>query len=439
MALAAHSAKRLPKEPGLHFCYDMLNRVSRSFAIVIQQLPGDLRDAVCVFYLVLRALDTVEDDMALADGVKLPALLDFHEKIYDRGFKMPCGEGHYAELMERMPLLVDVFLGLEEKYQAVIADITRRMGEGMAEFIEKEEVETVAEYDLYCHYVAGLVGVGLSELFASCGLEGEEFFDLPELSNRMGLFLQKTNIIRDYLEDITEEPAPRMFWPREIWGQYGATLADFQDARNRRAAVHCLNHMVTNALQHAVDSLDYMGRLRHKWVFRFCAIPQVMAIGTLAQCYNNGGVFEGVVKLRRGYTARLMMETNTYEDLVRTFLHFAGEIGASVRPKSDPSAQATLEVVGALEDRCRELLRGMGKSVGAEGEDPEAPPALVWRLALWLLFAAYAAYAFQLQSTRESLGLNPAGGDPFLDRVQQGIAAALLIFATYIAVTGKRF
>jgi len=25
----------------------------------------------------------------------------------------------------------------------------------------------------------------------------------------MGLFLQKTNIIRDYLEDIMEEPAPR--------------------------------------------------------------------------------------------------------------------------------------------------------------------------------------------------------------------------------------
>jgi phytoene/squalene synthetase len=27
------------------------------------------------------------------------------------------------------------------------------------------QVETVADYDLYCHYVAGLVGVGLSQLF----------------------------------------------------------------------------------------------------------------------------------------------------------------------------------------------------------------------------------------------------------------------------------
>lgn len=36
--------------------------------------------------------------------------------------------------------------------------------------------------------------------------------------------LQKTNIIRDYLEDINEIPAPRMFWPHEIWGKFGTKL-----------------------------------------------------------------------------------------------------------------------------------------------------------------------------------------------------------------------
>ena len=47
----------------------------------------------------------------------------------------------------------------------MIADITRRMGEGMAEFIEKEVI-SVKDYDLYCHYVAGLVGIGLSQVHA---------------------------------------------------------------------------------------------------------------------------------------------------------------------------------------------------------------------------------------------------------------------------------
>jgi phytoene/squalene synthetase len=30
------------------------------------------------------------------------------------------------------------------------------------------QVESVEDYDLYCHYVAGLVGVGLSQLFGEC-------------------------------------------------------------------------------------------------------------------------------------------------------------------------------------------------------------------------------------------------------------------------------
>ena len=36
------------------------------------------------------------------------------------------------------------------------------MGAGMAKYIQ-QDVETIADYDEYCHFVAGLVGVGLSQ------------------------------------------------------------------------------------------------------------------------------------------------------------------------------------------------------------------------------------------------------------------------------------
>lgn len=52
------------------FCFDMLDRVSRSFAAVIRQLPPGLCVETVVFYLVLRALDTVEDDMEAFDAPK---------------------------------------------------------------------------------------------------------------------------------------------------------------------------------------------------------------------------------------------------------------------------------------------------------------------------------------------------------------------------------
>lgn len=157
---------------------------------------------------------------------------------------MQCGTGHYADLMANYPLVTEVFLSLDTEYQRVIADICHRMGDGMADFIP-QEVKTVEQYNLYCHYVAGLVGIGLSQLFASSGLESKEFFKLDGLANEMGLFLQKTNIIRDYLEDINEEPAPRMFWPKEIWGEYARRLADLKLERNKTKAVECLNHMVS--------------------------------------------------------------------------------------------------------------------------------------------------------------------------------------------------
>ena len=52
------------------------------------------------------------------------------------------------------------------------------------------------------------------QLWAASGLESRDFSNMEELSNSMGLFLQKNNIIRDYLEDIMEEPAPRHTLPQ---------------------------------------------------------------------------------------------------------------------------------------------------------------------------------------------------------------------------------
>lgn len=71
----------------------------------------------------------------------------------------PATKGHYKELMNKFPLVrgwrcrsclparrlrplraqvVDAFLKLNKGYQLAIADVTKRMGEGMAEFIAKD-------------------------------------------------------------------------------------------------------------------------------------------------------------------------------------------------------------------------------------------------------------------------------------------------------------
>lgn len=307
------------------FCYSALNKVSRSFALVIRQLPEHLKDAVCVFYLVLRALDSVEDDMNVPEEQKNELLRTFHEKCYDSNFTLTgIGDQHdYRILLENYSKVLNTFSTLQPDFQGVIVDICKKMGNGMADFSEKS-VKTIEDYDLYCHYVAGLVGQGLSGLFAVSGIEEPSLKNETVLSNSMGLFLQKTNIIRDYFEDIE---SGRMFWPNEIWQQYATNLEDFKYNPENPMSVACLNHLVTDALRHIPDCLTYLSLLRNRKVFRFCAIPQLMAIATLSKIYNNPKVFTENVKIRKGYTLKTMMYTNTisnvfneFEDAARTMM-----------------------------------------------------------------------------------------------------------------------
>lgn len=344
-----HAEKQIPPEPHWAFCYTLLHKVSRSFGLVIQQLGTELRNAICIFYLVLRALDTVEDDTSIRPDVKVPILIAFHRHIYDRDWHFACGTKDYKVLMDQFHHVSTAFLELERGYQEAIEDITKRMGAGMAKFICKE-VETIDDYDEYCHYVAGLVGLGLSKLFHASKLE-----DLAsdELSNSMGLFLQKTNIIRDYLEDINEIPKSRMFWPREIWSKYVNKLEDLKEEENSIKAVQCLNDMVTNALIHMEDCLKYMSALQSPAIFRFCAIPQIMAIGTLALCYNNIEVFRGVVKMRRGLTAKVIDRTKTMSDVYGAFFDFSCMLKSKV-DKNDPNATKALSRLEAVQKICRE-------------------------------------------------------------------------------------
>uniref|UniRef100_A0A674HAJ2 Squalene synthase n=1 Tax=Taeniopygia guttata TaxID=59729 RepID=A0A674HAJ2_TAEGU len=254
---------------GLRTCYRYLNQTSRSFAAVIQALDGELRHAVCIFYLVLRALDTVEDDMSIPLDVKVPMLHEFHSYLYQPDWKYTESKEKDRQVLEDFPTISMEFRNLSKVYQDVISDICHKMGVGMAEFLEKK-VDSEREWDKYCHYVAGLVGIGLSRLFSASELEDSIVGQDTDLANSMGLFLQKTNIIRDYLEDQLEG---REFWPREVWSRYAKKLSDFAKPENIDMAVQCLNELITNALHHVPDVLTYLSRLKNQSVFNFCAIP----------------------------------------------------------------------------------------------------------------------------------------------------------------------
>ncbi|KAL5703157.1 squalene synthase [Ranunculus cassubicifolius] len=191
-------------------------------------------------------------------------------------------------------------------YQEAIEEITKRMGAGMAKFILKE-IENI------CSPLANSLG----EFGVLCWNWCRELEVTKDVKKEMVLYE----------------------WARLIWRE------------NSEKAVQCLNDMVTNALLLAEDCLKYMSALRDPSIFRFCAIPQIMAIGTLALCYNNVAVFRGVVKMRRGLIAKVMDSTKSMSDVYGAFFDFACILKSKVE-KKDPNAEKTLSRIEAIQKTC---------------------------------------------------------------------------------------
>jgi len=347
----------------LQFCDEILCKVSRSFAAVIRQLPPNLLVDVLIFYLVLRALDTVEDDMTAFESmeIKIQHLKSFKDTaLRDPTWTMDgVGEADERRLLQEFNKCHSVYADLNPLSREVIDDITQRMATGKAEFVAKDigqGTTDVKEYNRYCHFVFGVVFEGLSHLFAASGLEASSLANEVHLSNQMGLFLQKTNIIRDYLEDYVDG---RAFWPQSLWKKhsvtgdlgYFANTNDDENARNK--ALHCLNELVTDALSLVPDCLAYLSKLQCSEVFRFCAIPQVMAIATLDKLFHNPDVFTGVVKIRKGLSCKLINDTNDMEGVHAIFYRFANSIflkTAKTRKAGfvDPSYKQTVEICAKI-------------------------------------------------------------------------------------------
>ena len=336
-----HERDETKESPSARICFKYLDKTSRSFSAVIQELHPELLLPICLFYLVLRGLDTVEDDTSIPAKTKEPVLRGFKDILEQDGWTY---DGNRPEEKDRDLLLnfnyvVEEFKKIKPEYRVIIKDITDKMGNGMADYCLNAEfnevgVDTIKAYDLYCHYVAGLVGEGLTRLFVESKFGNAALLDQPHLSESMGLFLQKTNIIRDVKEDTDDR---RKFWPKEIWSKHVESWDDLFKPEHREAALNCSSEMVLNALYHADECLFYLAGLREQSIFNFAAIPQSMAIATLELCFRNPQIFQRNVKITKGHACQLMMESTQNLQLVcEVFKRHVRAIRKKNKPK-DPN------------------------------------------------------------------------------------------------------
>lgn len=336
-------------------CFKFLDKTGRSFSSVVKELHPELLLPVCVFYLILRGLDTIEDDTSIPLETKEPLLRGFKDYMEQDSWNFTGNrpEEKDRQLLVQFDNVIAEFRNMKPVYQEIIKDVTDKMGNGMADFAQEAAfgdtgVNSVEEYDLYCWHVAGVVGEGLTRLFVESNLGDTILINHFRLYKSMGLLLQKNNIIRDVREDYDDG---RRFWPKEIWSKYVDNFEDLFEPENLELALNCSSEMVLNALGHASDCLSYLFGLREQSVFNFCAIPQSMAMATLELCFRNPAVFERNVKITKGDAFQLMVESSQdLEKVCEVFCRYVHRIQQKNNPK-DPNflnISIACKQVGAL-------------------------------------------------------------------------------------------
>ena len=123
----------------------------------------------------------------------------------------------------------------------------------------------------------------------------------------IGLFIQKSDIIGDYREDVDQQ---QYFWPREIWGreEYGfkeMTEMYKTDPDTVHRATYVQSAMILGALQHATDVLDYLRLVRNQSIFHATAIVVVKAFADLEHSFINKEIFQRKIEIRKAEIAKV--------------------------------------------------------------------------------------------------------------------------------------
>ena len=129
----------------------------------------DWRGAVAAAYLCMRAIDEIEDHPQLSSEAKIKLLRAVSEKL-----TMPQQNMEYTTIFEPYKSqLADVTLRLGDWVKLIppsaipnVSSSTSIMANGMADWVDKKwEIKTEFDLDQYTYYVAGLVGILLSDLW----------------------------------------------------------------------------------------------------------------------------------------------------------------------------------------------------------------------------------------------------------------------------------
>ncbi len=312
------------------YCVQTLPKVSRTFALNISVLRGELHRSILVAYLFCRTVDTVEDAAKLDPKIKIELLMEFSQLLEDRDYREKhlvkwvgeCaavdGSSTDLDLLNQIHRVFNVFDSLPKNHRDQIIPSVVKMAKGMAffqsrfQFGEITPLGNIQDLEEYCYFVAGVVGEMLCNLF---------FQKLPHLSetarNTMrqtavsfGLGLQMTNISKDIIADRNRGWS---YIPKSIISEKGLTVDEFHSGASMDKNLQILESLLRKTNGHLHDALKFTLAIpRTQIALRlFCIWPLWMAVKTVSVLHNNPELLNSnaQVKISRSTVKRILLGT----------------------------------------------------------------------------------------------------------------------------------
>ncbi|BFZ21184.1 hypothetical protein BsWGS_24223 [Bradybaena similaris] len=329
-------------------CYDLLTKTGRTFELTINYFDKELRDAFCLFYLVLRAVDTVEDDVKLPDDVKITMMNSFDKYLQDPVWKFTESNIEDGIVLEKFPCITQALREIPSKYTDIIVAEGVASGREMIHFIGKE-LMTLEDMNEYCRKVSYTFAIGFANLFVASGLEAE--VRDTSLVMSFAYFLQKVNRLRDYKKD---QMCGKNYFSKDVWGKYVNNLEDFLKPEYFSKGVECVKELALDALQHLITYLELIKGMRSSSAIKFFGIHLVIGIATLDRCYNNPKVFVESVKIGRDETLHIVETTESFADVLDKVQYYTERL-------MENAGQAT-GTDHSVMDICRQILSHIEQS-----------------------------------------------------------------------------
>ena len=262
----------------------LLRDVSRSFYLSLRVLPGRMRPAVSLAYLLARASDTLADTAAVPATERLTLLDGFIAEMEGGGAhwrkdltRFSQNQHHQGEqrLLERLNEAFTLLESLPAAEQHLIREVIATITSGQRLDVERFAQgggglpDAAALLD-YCHRVAGCVGIFWTRIgFETMGkaFSRSPATELEKMGEHFGKGLQLVNILRDLPEDLSN----------------GRCYLPLANPTDRNLILEAAAQWRKTAHDYLGEGLDYARCMRGKRLKVAAALPALLGKETLTR------------------------------------------------------------------------------------------------------------------------------------------------------------